>query len=122
MGLAGGVEHSRLKRVGEWLRLNRGLNPATARAWRRRGRELERSCREDYDFFAHLFMCICNSVFCLYYVGVLRLPDDVQDVKVQLSSERRLALTVSGDTPDGRTISALTSMPQICKNTARKDA
>lgn len=35
VGLAGGVEHSRLKSVGEWLLLNRGLKPATARAWER---------------------------------------------------------------------------------------
>lgn len=71
--------------------------------------------------FAHLFMCICNSV-CLPLLCRRLLPDDVQDVKAQPSSERRLASTVSGDTPDGRTISALTLMPQICKNTACKDA
>lgn len=71
----------------------------------------------------HILLCASVTLcVCLYYVGVLRLPDDVQDVKVQPSSERHLASTVSGDTPDGRTISALTSMPQICKNTARKDA
>ena len=27
------MEHSCVKRVGEWLRLSRGLSPATANAW-----------------------------------------------------------------------------------------
>lgn len=57
VGLAGGVEHSRLKSVGEWLLLSRGLNPATARAWRRT--EQRESVREEQEgrggvMFLHL--------------------------------------------------------------------
>lgn len=52
-----------------------------------------------------LYVCAfkCKSVLC--WRG---LPDDVQGVRAQLSSGTHLALTVSWDTPSGRTISVLT--------------
>lgn len=68
VGLPGGVEHSRLKRVGEWLLLNRGLNPATARAWRKRERRksVGDEQRGGGGIIAGMVLTVYNLFMCIY--------------------------------------------------------
>lgn len=63
--------------------------------------------KDYFGLFFHLARYNTFETFCRRL-----LPGDVQDVKVQQSSARHLALSASGDTPDGRKISVLTHKSQ----------
>lgn len=93
VGLAGGVEHSRLKSVGEWLLRSRGLNPATARACGGKAGKSDGKTRVSKR----------HSTCCLLAFQ----PDGVRGVRAPPSSGWRLASTVSWGIPGGRTTSAL---------------